>query len=267
MSKILVCNPSCFSLEYEINPWMSMSNKPNEKIAEKQWNNFHDALSRCGAELKYISPRTEVPDMVFVANAGLVRGNRVILSNFKHHERRPEKQYYKEWFLNNGYQVIEIPEHIIFEGAGDALFLNNTLFMGHGFRTDIKAHQLIATALGVKVVSCELINPKFYHLDTCFYTSKNRIVYYKDAFSKKSLTKILNAVTQEATDSGDYFDIVNVGKELAGQFVCNSVCIGENVISPSIDCASVFYTNKITYCDMSEFIKAGGAIKCLTLQL
>ena len=112
MSKILVCNPSFYSLEYEINPWMDTSNKPDQLVSEKQWNLLHDTLSRCGAELVYINSEPEVPDMVFVANAGVVRGNTVVLSNFKHPERQKEKQYYKDWFLKNNYKVIEIPEHL-----------------------------------------------------------------------------------------------------------------------------------------------------------
>ena len=267
MSKILVCNPSFYSLEYEINPWMDTNNKPDQLVSEKQWNLLHDTLSRCGAELVYINSEPEVPDMVFVANAGVVRGNTVVLSNFKHPERQKEKQYYKDWFLKNNYKVIEIPEHLKFEGAGDALFFNDILFMGYGFRTDLASHKLVATALNVDYISCELVDPRFYHLDTCFLPTKNRVVYHRKAFSISSVNEMLDALLNESQRMKEYLDVVNVCEGLAKQFVCNSVCIGENVITPSKDCASVFYDNMINYCDMSEFIKAGGAVKCLTLQL
>lgn len=267
MSKILVCNPSYYSLEYEINPWMDTNNKPDQPISENQWNLLHDTLSKCGAGLVYINPKPEVPDMVFVANAGIVKGNTVVLSNFKYAERQKEKQYYKDWFLKNNYKVIEIPERLNFEGAGDALFFNDILFMGHGFRTDLAAHKLVATALNVDYISCELIDPRFYHLDTCFLPMQNRVVYYRKAFSNSSVNEILKTLLNESQRTNQHLDVVNVCEGLAEQFVCNSICIGENIITSSKDCASVFYDNVINYCDMSEFIKAGGAAKCLTLQL
>ena len=139
--------------------------------------------------------------------------------------------------------------------------------MGHGFRTDLAAHKLVATALNVDYTSCELIDPRFYHLDTCFLPIQNRVVYYRKAFSNSSANKMLKTLLNESQRTNQYLDIVNVCEGLAKQFVCNSICIGENIITPSKDCASVFYDNVINYCDMSEFIKAGGAVKCLTLQL
>ena len=265
-SKILLCNPAYFGVNYEINAWMDKQNQPDPSKSIKQWNLLHDYLMFSGADIKYISPSMNQPDMVFTANAGLVRDNTVVLSNFKNKERQGEKPYYKEWFLKKGYRVVELPEDVFFEGAGDAIFYENTLFMGYGFRTSLKSHKLVASVFGVDYVSCELVDPYFYHLDTCFLSLGNILVYYKDAFSKKSITRILEKVVKTVKPEST-LRLITITSEQASQFACNSVDIGPNILTPADDCEHIFYDYNVIKCDMSEFIKAGGAVKCLTLKL
>ena len=168
--------------------------------------------------------------------------------------------------MKNGYRVIEIPDEICFEGEGDALFLNDVLFMGYGFRTDIEAHSIVANALGVDYVSCELIDPKFYHLDTCFFPMDDRIVYHRDAFSDASQMWMIDKFVEIGTHSG-LLSIINVHEDQANDFLCNSIEIGDTVITPSDQFSLVLSGKQANTCDMSEFMKSGGAIKCLTLRL
>jgi N-dimethylarginine dimethylaminohydrolase len=223
-------------------------------------------LQHVGANLHYIEPMHGFPDMVFTANAGLVYGKTVILSNFKHVERQGEKLFFKSWFLKHGYRVVELPDHINFEGEGDALFFGDTLFMGYGFRTDPESHSIISKAFNVDVVSCELVDSRFYHLDTCFFPMKNRIVYYAKAFSKTSREIIFRKLT-EIGDRIGVLDVLNIHEEQAQDFLCNSIEIKDTVITPSKMFSLSFSGKKTSICDMSEFMKSGGAIKCLTLRL
>jgi N-dimethylarginine dimethylaminohydrolase len=268
MSSILVCPPKHYSVDYEINAWMNLNIDVDKNRAELQWTKMCAGLIRSGANLKYIKPHPHFPDMVFTANAGLIHGNTAILSNNKHKERQGESPLFKRWFLENGYKVIELPKHIYFEGAADAMFINDVLFMGHGFRTSKEAHPIIANVFNVEYVSCELVDPHFYHLDTCFLHIKDRIIYYRDAFSNKSIERAMMKLIENCLFKQVPLDILNISESHAKQFVCNSVEIDNNIVAPVFDYDDIFgQKDNVHECDVSEFIKAGGAVKCLTLKL
>ena len=247
---------------------MRIENKTDPKKAVRQWLNFCTKLVKCGAEIHYIEPHSDFPDMVFTANAGLVhkKSKSIILSNFKHEERQGETELFKKWFLDNGYRVIELPKSICFEGEGDALFLGDTLFLGYGFRTDRAAHKIVADALNVNYVSCELVNPYFYHLDTCFMPMNDRVLYFKDAFSDYSQMTMIDEFIKIGNKKGR-LDILNVHEDQADEFICNSVHIKSSVITPSYNSHLSFAGYEEHKCDLSEFMKSGGAAKCLTLKL
>src|SRR5207247_2264064 len=107
-------------------------------------------------------------DMVFTANAGLTVGREFIPSNFRHKERAGEQPFFAKWMEQQGYKVDWLPENLYFEGEGDALFGGDALFCGYKFRSDIQSHHAIAEMLECLAISVELVDPRFYHLDTCF---------------------------------------------------------------------------------------------------
>lgn len=268
MPEFLMCPPDHYNIDYEINAWMDIHKETDKKLSEEQWVKFYDNLIDTGSTVQLIKPHPHFPDMVFTANAGLVKGDVVILSNNKHKERQGESKLFKKWFLDNGYRVIELPKNIYFEGAGDALFFNDVLFMGYGFRTSKEAHKIIANVFNVDYVSCELVNPRFYHLDTCFFPMEGRLVYYRKAFSEDSADKIIQTVVEQSLFNQLDIDILNVNDVCASQFICNSVEANNSIITPSEEGYALFgEQHNVSHCDMSEFMKAGGASKCLTLRL
>ena len=127
--RVLLCSPEYFDIRYEINPWMDVNNNAESSKAMQQWRNMIDALAHTNAKIEHIRPHEDFPDMVFTANAGLVRHHQVILSNFKHEERRGERDLFELWFLRHGYQTLDLPSDIHFEGEGDALFFKDLLFI------------------------------------------------------------------------------------------------------------------------------------------
>ena len=112
----LMCPPDYFGVFYEINPWMDQENRPDFELALEQWHNLVANLRRAGARVETIEPVKELPDMVFVANVGLVDGQRLILSKFRHAERQPESIYTSQWFQARGCEVAELV------GEGDMYF-------------------------------------------------------------------------------------------------------------------------------------------------
>lgn len=259
--RILMCCPENYEINYEINPWMKKEISPAKKNAWRQWKELHHTILRLGAWVEYVEQPKGQPDLVFTANAGLVKNNRCVLSSFRYKERKAEEPTFKKWFTDHGFEVFEL-KNATFEGAGDALFAGETLFAGRSYRTDIEAYQQVTSILNVKnIVDCELINPYFYHLDTCFCPlDADTAIYYPGAFSPASIAEMRKHIR-----------LIEVCEEEARKFACNSVVLGKNVIIPAgcTDTADKLNKKGFTNHDveLSEFIKAGGASKCLTLSL
>lgn len=265
--KILVCDPTFFDVTYSINPWMSPNNEVASSEAVSQWADLVRLLGHVGAEVIHMSGKSNLPDIVFTANAGLQSPTSILLSNFKYPERQLEKAIYKDWFESHGYSCVELPEGSNFEGAGDVLARPGMLqlYQGHGFRTDETVYNdKIWNFLyqGYKFVKMELIDPYFYHLDTCFCPLPGDCaLIYPAAFSKATIERI----------RFESIKFLVVPSEEAKKFACNAVSVDNCVIIPSgcpqtkkmLQSAGyeVFDTN------MSEYIKSGGACKCLTFKL
>lgn len=263
--KILMCPPDYFAVNYVINPWMAgQRDLLDTKLAKSQWNELRCALARV-ADIIEMPPQPDLPDLVFTANAGVVYGNRAIASHFMPHERRPEEPHLKSWFRENGFELLDLDEKIGFEGAGDCLFdrAGPWLWTGYGFRTEIEAHAEIQKYFDVELVSLKLIDDRFYHIDTCFCPLENGfLLYYPPAFDFESRLAIEQRIPAEKRIIVDTND--------AGNFACNAVNIGNRVFLNSASDhlqsdlqAAGFVVHQI---DLSEFLKAGGSAKCLTLK-
>jgi N-dimethylarginine dimethylaminohydrolase len=261
-TRILMCRPEYYKIKYEINPWMNVENQPSSAAAQ-QWVNLHHHIIRLGGCVEYIEPKSGLPDMVFTANGGLVHGNKVVLPKFKHKERQREKSYFKNWFVDHGFEVCE-PRWGHFEGAGDALYAGDCWWLGYGFRSDLRGITYIPDLLGIKSYQyelCRLVDPYFYHLDTCFCPLRDSLaLVYPDAFDDETLAKMTNRLA-----------IVPVPPNEARNFACNAVVLGNDILIPN-GCPLtrerlVEQNFRVYQLDMTDFIKAGGACKCLTLKL
>ena len=262
MPRILMCPPDYYGIEYEINAWMSRSRPSDRSRAIEQWHALQQLLEQAGATVELLDPVPGLPDYVFTANAALIFHNRAIMARFRPPQRQPETPHAAAWFRAHGFQVEEIPGHETFEGAGDALFCGETLFAGYRFRSAAAGEQELGRMLGCEVLPLELVNPQFYHLDTCFCPlAPGQALYYPPAFDEYGL-KVLRAQIP---------DLIEVIPEEAAHFACNAVVLDKTVIT-HIGCETLHeelrqrgYTPIGTPLD--EFIKAGGSAKCLTLRL
>lgn len=259
-----MCEPKHYNVSYEINPWMNKEIPVDKSKALSQWVQFKDTLHFCNIDTQLIQPVEGLPDLVFTANAALMINKKAYLSNFRYDERKKEAHYNKLWFIEHNIPVDEsaLDSNYYFEGEGDALFAgSHMLFVGHGFRSEKAYFHHIQQILNLDVIYCELVNPYFYHLDTCFCPlDENTALWWPQAFSESTQTAIRNAI-----------DVISVSEDEAKQFCCNAVVSNKNIIIPS-GCNEVkkqleSMGFKVFCCDMSEYIKAGGACKCLTLIL
>lgn len=263
--KFLMCAPDHYDVDYVINPWMEGNiHKSSRNKAVEQWQGLHHILKE-HAIVDLVAPEKGVPDMVFTANAGLVLGNNVVLSRFLHKERQGEEPFFKAWFEQNGYTVYELPKDLPFEGAGDALLdrEGRWLWAGYGFRSELDSHPYLAKWLDIEVLSLRLIDDRFYHLDTCFCPLANGyLLYYPGAFDSYSNRLIEMRVAAEKRIVLEEADAVN--------FACNAVNIDHIVVmnkaSDSLKARLSEVGFQILETPLTEFLKAGGAAKCLTLR-
>jgi len=257
----LLCKPIDYDVRYKINPWMDITRTPNGGRALEQWTVLHHTLIRLGAWVSYIDQGTGLPDMVFTANGGLVLGKKVVLPRFRHPERQGEEPLFKQWFLEHGYDIY-MPTSGAYEGEGDSLFAGNTLFCGYGFRSDLSVYSDISTFLALsKTVPVQLIDERFYHLDTCFAPlSESLALLFPGAVSAESKAAIENEI-----------EVITVSESDALKFVCNTVVLGKTLVMPKGAKDTIASVNAkgfdVVEVELDEFIKAGGAAKCLSLRL
>ncbi|MBH0209957.1 MAG: amidinotransferase [Nitrospira sp.] len=265
MSRLLVCPPDFFGVEYEINPWMRLSNQVDHKRAVSQWQTLMGILEQdLGAVLERLSPIPGLPDLVFTANAGLVVGRTAVVGHFRYPERQREEAHSGHWFHEHGYDVMTIDAGLHFEGAGDLLGFPNVWFGGYRQRSDIGVYPILSERFHREIIPLELVDSRFYHLDTCFCPlSGGELLYFPDAFDgngRQAITKRIPDEIRFAVPSGE-----------AVTFACNAVCIGNHVVLPD-GCPTTqdwlhrrgYITHQV---QLDEFIKSGGAAKCLTLAL
>jgi N-dimethylarginine dimethylaminohydrolase len=264
--KILMCAPEYFGVDYVINPWMKEGlNKVDRSLAQKQWENLRRLLS-ADAEIVLLQPQPSVPDLVFTANAGFVIGDKVIVSRFREPERQGEEPFNREWFKQNNFTLLPWPKNVSFEGAGDALLdrSQKLIWDGHGFRSGDSAMGLLEKGFGRKVVPLKLVDFRFYHLDTCLCPLEGGwLMYYPPAFDEQSQQSIIEYTAPEKR--------IVVSEEDALHFACNAVDLNGKVYmnnaSDALQKKLQTGSFKPIIVPLSEFMKAGGAAKCLTLKL
>lgn len=259
---ILMCPPDYYGIEYEINPWMSRSRQSDPHRSRAQWRALYEQLQSVGADVRLMDPVKGLPDLVFTANAGFVFYETVYLSRFRYKARQGETPVDEAWFRANGFRTESIPDDLCFEGAGDALFCGETLFGGYVIRSDAPALQWLAGQIGCRVIPLELVNDYYYHLDTCFCPlSPTEALYYPPAFDEYGRKALRQHIPT----------LIEVPPDEAARFACNAAVVRNNVVlntgCPQVEAAlnERGYTTHAV--ELSEFIKAGGSAKCLTLRL
>jgi N-dimethylarginine dimethylaminohydrolase len=257
-----MCPPDHFGIEYEINPWMNVRVGSDLGLARRQWSALSETLRELGVAVDLIEPVEGLPDLVFTANAGIIYHNLFISSRFRYGVRQGEARYFEQWAHDRGFEVVRLPAGYNFEGAGDALFCGETIFAGYRFRSDVKSHQWIGERLGLEILPMELVDPRFYHLDTCFCPlAPDLAMYYPGAFDDYGRSVIRDRIPR----------LIEVAGEEAMSFSCNAVVVGGTVIlnqgAPKLATMLEEHGFAVRLLGFSEFIKSGGSAKCLTLRV
>lgn len=252
--------PDFFAVEYAINPWMDVAAPVGVHLAQAQWRALYQTYLDLGHRVHLIDPVPGLPDMVYAANGGFIAGDIAIVARFRYAQRAAESRAYAEWMSSMGYRPVTT-RHVN-EGQGDLLMVGDMLLAGYGFRTDRRAHDEISALLGVPVVSLELVDPRFYHLDTALAVlDDHTIAFYPPAFS---------AAAQEQLRAL-FPDAIVVGSADAFVLGLNVVSDGLHVVLPSAATGFAAQLREAGFgpvgVDLSELLKGGGSVKCCTLEV
>lgn len=260
--RYLMCPPEHFGVLYEINAWMHKEVTVDRDKARAQWDNLVAELRAAGAAIEFMDAHPEWPDLVFTANAGLVNGNQFIPSRFRHPERQGESPHDIAWFAARGFRVDELPEEVDHEGAGDALPFGSTLVSGYRLRSDAASHAYVSRLTGAAVRSVELVDPRLYHLDLTFCPLDERRAIVAPMGWDRYGRQVMEALVPEPLVLDD---------DDALAFCANSVVVGTNIVMPSCPPAVgrqlEAWGFSVAVAPVTEFLKAGGGCRCLTLAL
>ncbi len=259
--RYLMCPPEHFDVTYAINPWMDPDRPVDRGLVLDQWQQLVTTYRQLGHEVAVLPPAPGLPDMVFAANGGLVVDGRAMGARFRHHERAAEAEHYLAWFRRYLDPAAVAPVHVL-EAEGDVLQVGEVLLAGYGFRTDRAAHVEVAAWSGREVVSLELVDPRYYHLDTCLgVLDEQTLAWLPSAFAPEAQAELRRR----------YPDAIEVDADEAALLAINLVSDGRHVIVPpgatrfraALEAAD-FVPIAV---DLSELRKAGGGAKCATLEL
>jgi len=263
--RYLMCRPEHFAVDYVINPWMDPAVPVDRDRALRQWETLRGVYLDLGHLVDELSPLPGLPDMVYAANGATVRNGTVLGARFRHRERRAEAAAHRAWFRGAGFTRVTEPRFVN-EGEGDLLVAgppdDQVLLAGTGFRTDPRAHAEAAAVLGCPVLPLELIDPRYYHLDTALAVlDADTIAWLPAAFSPGSrallAARFPDGVVADAQDAAVLgLNAVSDGRHvvLAAQAPRLAAMIAERGFEP-------------IPVDLSELRKGGGGVKCCTLEV
>ncbi len=274
--RFMVVDPAHFDVSYVINPWMD----PDQWARDREtWQararagatDLHAALREAGAAVEIVPASPGLPDLVFPANAGIVLDRRVLPARFAHKERQGEEAPYRaafEGFARRGLldEVGQLPDGCFQEGAGDCIWDDRRDFFwtAYGQRSIKASLDQIAGFFGRTLVALELVNPRFYHLDTCFCPlSGGEVLYYPGAFDARGLATIREHVAAD--------DLIEASDEDAAAFCVNAVSIDRTLIMAAAPARLKARLAERGYAvrdvDLVPFILSGGGAYCMTLRL
>jgi N-dimethylarginine dimethylaminohydrolase len=259
----LMCPPDHYGISYEINPWMDRINQPDLDLAREQWYNLVSNIQETGAVVEIVPPVPSLPDKVFMADTGLIDQNRFIMSRFRYPLRQPETGYAADWFRSRNYEVLEFPlgaEESL--ESSDVAPFRGCLVAGYGFRTTLSTHEALVRLVQKQVLSIKFVDPRFYHLDISFCPlDDRRAIVAPAAWSRHSCELVEKLVPEPLVLELDE----------AMTFCANAIVVGKTVIMPSCPLRVGRILERWGYMicvsPVSEFIKAGGAVHCLALDL
>ncbi|MGV9694086.1 dimethylargininase [Streptomyces sp. NPDC003444] len=263
--RYLMCPPAHFTVTYSINPWMDPTKPVDPRLALAQWEDLRDRYRALGHTVEVLEPDPALPDMVFAANGATVVGGRALGARFAYPERAAEADAHLDWFRRHGWaeEDLRVPQHVN-EGEGDFAVTASWILAGRGFRASPLSHGEAQEFFGRPVIGLDLVDPRYYHLDTALCVlddAGDEVMYYPAAFSPGSRAVLARL----------FPDALIATEEDAAAFGLNAVSDGRNILLPQAAVGLFEPLRERGFepvgMDLSELLKGGGSVKCCTQEL
>jgi N-dimethylarginine dimethylaminohydrolase len=271
--RVLMCTPEHFDVVDVKNPFMEGHvGRVDAARARAEWEALRRTYEAAGYEVVTIAGAEGLEDMVFAANQslpGMGAAGRpyALLSRMRHPSRRREVPFFREWFAEHGYDILELPDDAgCFEGQGDALWHpgRQLLWGGHGPRTSPRAYEQISERLGVPVVALALVHPSFYHLDTCLCVlGDGAALYFPGAFDAEGRALLARLFPR----------LVEVGeREATRSMACNAHALADGAVVIQRGAAETVARLRAegfrpVEVETDEFMKSGGSVFCMKVMV
>jgi len=275
-----------FSVDQPINPYYHQKTIDYNQ-AQIEHVRLEEIIINSGINVVTVPSPIDCQDGVYTANWALVRGKKAVLSSLPS-ARINEEKHAEKMLSSFGIEIIRLPKELKFSGQGDALACGNLLFCGKGYRSDEKAQELAAKALGYERIQLQtlpqlnkdnqpVINTATGWPDSFFYDidlalaiikpatddQKGLIAYCPEAFTPESRQKI---------EKLSQVDKITVSYEEATKgFATNLLSTGSVVImsakAPKLKADLEKLGLEVITPEINELSKGGGYIRCMTLTL
>jgi N-dimethylarginine dimethylaminohydrolase len=275
-ARFLMCAPDHFGVAYKINPWMDprsweRSDRALAAASRLEWAALHRMLLELGAEIDLVPPAIGVPDLVFTANAAVVLDRVALPARFRYPQRQREEEHFEAAFRAlQGRGLIDavtrLPAGVVLEGAGDCVWdeTRNLFWIGFGPRSDAASREVVEDLFGVPAIALELVDPRFYHMDTALSPLPGgEVMFVPDAFTRQGKAAIFDRVETN--------ERIAISAEDACRLAANAVCVGNTLVMS--ECSERLRSEladrgyRVAATPLPSFLRSGGSAFCLTLRL
>jgi N-dimethylarginine dimethylaminohydrolase len=274
--RLLMCPPDAFDVSYAINPWMDPLAWARDAArlagtAVTGWSALAETYRALGAEIELLPAEPGVPDLVFTANHAVVLDGKVLLARYRYPERQGEEAPVRAFFENARARGLvaelhDLPEGVFHEGAGDAVWdgSRGMFWMGFGPRSSQAARRTVEEVFGVPTLQLQLVDPRFYHLDTCLFALEGgEVIMYPGAFSAEG-RELIRGVTGEG-------QVIEADPADAAALAVNAFALGRDIVmgacSTALETRLVARGYRVHRVPLGAFALSGGSAYCLTLRL
>ena len=279
--RVLICTPDHYEIRDVKNVYMKINDQVDLAKARQQWDDLRNVYLGLKQE-GIIDDLLEIPgvegceDMVFAANQSLPwvmwNGEKVaLMSNMKFETRQTEVLYFEDYYKDLGYTITNLQTRGVFEGMGDCIPhpARKLVYGGYGFRTERMAYDEVCRVIDAPIITLQLVNEHFYHLDTCFLPlNESEVALVPEAFSSESLgviRKMFEGVyeipAEEAMQgfSCNAHIIYNSNRKRTAAIIQKGNPVTLNILQQSI--------HKVIEVNTSEFMKSGGSVYCMKMMV
>lgn len=288
---VLMGDPTHFQIVGGANPftrdWWGRKKRVDQTRAIEQWNRLKDLLKSLGVKVHVIPPDPQNPGLVYPANAGVLIGGKIVLSNLIP-TRAGEKPVYDLFLRSIGIETVSIRSR--FEGEADFFPVGNRYLFTYGvvvsqrfvlkaglppwkrvygFRSERSALGELKSFLppGTEVVDFELIEESHYHGDTVFCSfgeKREYLLAYLEGLAPESRERcrhIFGDFLIPLSSRDAYFYAANSFQVRTGEGL--KMIVPEGVSDALLKEIASRGVTPLPI-DVSEFLKkGGGAVKCM----